>query len=161
MRSGSVKRIDMSQSHWDLLGKVAATVWPLITLILGILIGSYVANRNQRKHWLLDNKRGEYRKLVTTLTDCGSKLIVFYGPTHAIVGGKEERRVHEASRNAANVLYNRLFIARELEILSIFPRWQNAVSALQKSRDGKVFTLELDGILNDIRTVAVKDFRDL
>ncbi len=148
----------MSQSQWELIKTIAAYFWPVVTLLIGVFAGGYIANRNQRKHWFLDNKRGEYRTLLTTLTDCGSKLILYHGNNIVAMSPRDQRAIHKAAVSAANVIYNRLFIAKEVKGLNIGPRWQKAASILQNTHNGVAFTKEFDAIMEDIRTAALKDF---
>ena len=54
--------------HWELIAKVASAVWPSVTGLVGVLIGAYIANRNQRKHWIADNKKREYQELLTAMS---------------------------------------------------------------------------------------------
>jgi hypothetical protein len=133
-------------------------IWAAVGPLLGVALGSWLTTRNQRRQWILDNKRAEYRKLLTTLTDCGTKFIVFYGAMPAVMEAKEQRMIGETARKSANVIYNRLFVASEMEKLNIDTRWQNAISTLQNSHDGVAFARDLDGIMDDIRRAALKDF---
>ena len=138
----------------DLFLKVSAILGPFV----GILIGSWLTMKVQRKLWILDNKRAEYRKLLTTLTDAGSKLIVFYGAMPGVVTAKEQIAIGETARKSANLIYNRLFIADVIVKLNIALRWQDGISALRKDHDGIAFAKLLDGIMNDLRSEAIKDF---
>jgi hypothetical protein len=148
----------MSQPHWDLLKKLAADLWPLITLLIGVLTGAYITNRNQRKHWLLDNKRAEYRKLLTTLSVCATQLLSAYASAPVVLGTTDQRLLVKAVTNSTNVIYSRLFIADEIKHFNIMNRWQNAVDALRKGHDVTGFGKQLDAIMGDIRTAAMKDF---
>ena len=133
-------------------------VWAVVGPLVGVALGSWLATKNQRKHWLMDNKRAEYRKLLTTLSDCGSKFLTVYGHVPALTDSTERRMIREAARSSANVIYNRLFIASELRKLNIMDRWTNATSTLTKTHNGLAFTKELDTIMDDVRSVALKDF---
>jgi hypothetical protein len=55
------------------------SIWTFAAALVGIAFGSWLTVKNQRKQWLLDNKRAEYRKLLTTIADAGSRLVVHYG----------------------------------------------------------------------------------
>jgi hypothetical protein len=138
----------------DAFLKVSAILGPFV----GILIGSWLTMNVQRKLWTLDNKRAEYRMLLTTLTDAGSKLIVFYGAVPNVVSAKQNVAIGETARKSANLIYNRLFIADVIVKLNIPSRWQDGISALRQSHDGIAFAKVLDAIMTDLRSAAIKDF---
>jgi hypothetical protein len=148
----------MSDTHWDLLKKAVAELWPLVTLLIGIFVGGYISNRNQRKYWKLDNKRAEYRKLLTTLAECATRFATIYGIGPTALSPKEQRSIARAAERSGNVIYNRLFIADEMKRLNVMNRWRQTVDALRKDRNLNAFTEGLDGVMEDIRTAALKDF---
>jgi len=60
----------MSQPEtWKAVGASAGVIWSAVGPLMGVCLGAYIASRNQRKQWLLDNKRQEYRELLTALTN--------------------------------------------------------------------------------------------
>lgn len=140
----------MSQSHWDLLKKIAADLWPLVTLLIGVFAGAYITNRNQGKHWLLDNKRAEYRKLLTTLSECATQLLAAYANAPVALAGTDQRLLVKAVTNSTNVIYSRLFIADEIKTLDVMKRWHRAIDALRKGHDAAGFGEQLDAIMGDI-----------
>ena len=148
----------MQPEMWKVLADFSGKIWAAVGPLIGVGVGSWLTLRTQRKLWVLDNKRAEYRKLLTTLTDCGSNLARVYGHMGGVGGAKEERLVAESARKSANVIFNRLFIAREIIALKIMDRWTTAVSTLQKERNGPAFADTLVGITNDIKREALKDF---
>ena len=149
----------MSQVHWEVVKRVVGELWPLITLLIGVFAGGYITNRNQRKFWVLDNKRAEYRKLLTTLSECASQVVRVYGRMQQVEMAKSDHALlAKAATKSANVIYNRLFIAREVQRLNVMERWQNTVDALRNGRNVQGFTNGLDSLMNDIRQAALKDF---
>jgi hypothetical protein len=107
---------------------------------------------------LLDNKRAEYRKLLTTITEAGSKLIIHYGMEPIVATGKQERAIDEMARKSVTVIYNRLFIAADMERLNLQRRWENAISAPRNTHDVNAFGKAMDQMMDDIRRAAVRDF---
>ena len=144
--------------NWTLFAAYAKGVWAVGGPLLGVLVGAYIASRNQKKQWLLDNKRAEYRELLAALADAGSTFIVHY----TIFGGEATQQqklaTGETSRKTVDVIYNRLFIAREIQKLDILKRWEKAISALQRSNDMETFGKGIDAIMNDVRAAALKEF---
>jgi hypothetical protein len=137
--------------------QIYLNIWAVIGPPAGIVLGSWLATRNQRKHWLLDNKRAEYRELLTTIAEAGGKFVVFYGMEPIVATGEQQFMIGETARTSVDVIYNRLFIAHEVEKLHIQKRWETAISALQGTRDVNAFGKSLDGIMDDLRRAALND----
>lgn len=146
-------------STWKIVAQYSSKAWGVITLVAGILIGAYIANRNQRQQWLLENKRAEYRELLTTIADAGGKFVVFYGMGPPIVAtGEEQFEIGETARKSVDAIYNRLFIADDVKRLDLQRRWERAISALRRTLDINAFGKELDTIMDDVRKAALKRF---
>lgn len=132
-------------------------VWAVVGPPAGIALGSWLATRNQRKPWLLDSNRAEYRELLTAIAEAGGKFVVFDGMEPVVATGEQKFMIGETARTSVDVIYNRLFIAREVETLHIQKRWETAISALQGTHDVNVFGTSLDGITDDLRRAALND----
>lgn len=139
--------------------QIFLNVWAVIGAPAGIVLGSWLATRNQRTHWLLDNKRAEYRELLTTIAEAGGKFVVFYGMQPVVATGEQRFMIGETARTSVDVIYNRLFIADEVEKLNIQRRWEGALSVLQTSHDVNAFGKSLDDITGDIRRAALRDLQ--
>lgn len=138
--------------------QIFLNIWATIGPLIGVLLGSWLATRNERKHWIGDNKREEYRELLTAIADAGSSLVVHYGASPIVVSGQEEFRVGEVARRSVDAIYNRLFIAKTVEDLGIMKRWEDAITALRKTNDVSNFAQLMDGIMHDVRKAAIRDF---
>lgn len=148
----------MPQQTLNWLVKIAPSLWPVVTLLIGIYVGGKVTSKNQRKYWILDNKRAEYRRLISVLTSAASKMILFEGGRSGGYEGIELKRMQEAARRSANVIYSRLFISEEVSRLDILARWIKCTTALRQSRDMNTFRTELDSLIHDIKGEALRNF---
>jgi hypothetical protein len=70
----------MNENQWNILAKVATIIWPVVTGLIGVFIGGYIANQNQHKQWVAENKKTEYRELIAALNKA------FYAMLHRIPG---------------------------------------------------------------------------
>ena len=110
--------------------KAASAVWSVLCvlsgMLIGILVGSYLNDRNYRRREYANSKKEEYRELLATLTQCSNKIAEYHGPndTHS---PDEERAYYEAKEKALIVIDNRLFITGELEKIDLRSRWVSAV----------------------------------
>jgi hypothetical protein len=145
----------MNLDHvWD----IARSAWAVLGPFIGISIGAYLTTRTQKHQWIRDNRRTEYRELLTTIADVGSKFIALYGMNPVVMNPSEQFSIGEAARTSVGVIYNRLFIAVEIEELGIQRRWESSISALRKSHDIEAFAKSMDSIMEDIKRKAVKEF---
>jgi len=96
-------------------------IWAAIGPLIGVLVGAWLTARWQRKRWIQDNKRAEYREVLDALQKYRWHLLNHL----AVVGGPlvaEDARTHEERRAAladaevsvSNCLADRLFIRESL-----------------------------------------------
>ena len=104
--------------------------------LVGVLVGAAFVRSppRDRRKWLNDNRKEEYRELITALTDAATAMMervesrdgahiqlvertlrIRRGETGAVVS------------NQLKVLQDRLFIAAEIEKMKLFDRWGDAV----------------------------------
>jgi hypothetical protein len=43
--------------NWNIVAGYAKSIWAVAGPLLDVLVGAYIANRNQRKHWIADCKK--------------------------------------------------------------------------------------------------------
>jgi hypothetical protein len=144
--------------HWPSFVGLIRSAWPALGPLVGICIGAYLTTLNQKRQWIRDNKRTEYRELLTAIGDAAGKYVLYYGKDHVVVTSSEQREIWETTRATLSVIYNRLFVAKEVEGLHIQRRWENALTALRDKHDAIEFGTSMDSIMNDIRNKAIKDF---
>jgi hypothetical protein len=131
--------------------------WAVVGPLVGVVIGGYITTQTQKRHWILDNKRAEYRELLTTIADAGGKFVVHYGVEPFVASAATQFAIGETARTSVDVIYNRLFIAREVQELGIQRRWEDAIALLQKNRNVNWFGKSLDSIMENIRKKALKE----
>jgi hypothetical protein len=131
------------------IGKVATNIWPVITSLTGVLIGGYVANRNQRKHWIADNERAEYRELLTTMSRTFNTIIVLVGPGVPL-SEEEQRKVIEAESELSVVVHDRIFIAASIHKMNVLMRWHEAHQAYRRTYDVGQFSTSFGRIVSDL-----------
>ena len=132
--------------------------WLAIGPLIGVLIGGYVTNRTQRRHWVRDNKRTEYRELIAAIADATSKLLHYYGPTVNVLNHNEQRDAWETVRSVLGIINNRLFIANVVKELHVHHRWEEGLDALMVRHELSRFGSCMESIIEDIREEALKEF---
>ena len=144
--------------HWQTVVDLIRRAWPALGPLIGICIGAYLTTRTQKRQWVRDNKRVEYRELLTAIGDATSKLLVLAGREPVVLGPGEQSERFEVVRLTLGIIYNRLFIAKEIKELNIQHRWQEGVDALKIRHDVAFFATSMDGIMDDIRKRALEEF---
>jgi hypothetical protein len=146
----------MSQSHWELIGKVLAGVWAGVGPLIGVLVGAYIANRNQRKQWIADSKKHEYQELITAMTRAFNAMLNRSAPMVAY--GPEEQRAFAAAEDEALItISDRIFIWEELDKLKILQRWQELTRNLNARGDIQAFS----NAVGEIRGSLIREAKKL
>jgi hypothetical protein len=129
-------------------------IWAAVGPLVGILVGSYLTTRAQRTYWVLDNKRSEYRKLLTTLTRSYSTIVNLR--SQGIVSGRDEIKCEQMRIAALNVIRDRIFIAKEVKEMGLLEKWAVATHDFNKSRDYELFATQFAKVADLVRSHAAK-----
>lgn len=129
--------------HGDVWG-----AWSVVGPLVGVLIGAYITNRNQHKHWVADSKKTEYRELLSTLTRAYSTIVYIGSQTTRT--GVEEQKSEQLRLESLNVISDRIFIAKEVKELHVSEVWGIALMKFEQSRDWDEFGKTFDRISKGI-----------
>ena len=113
-----------------LILNVLIALWHSVgQLMLGIFVGAYLTRSWQRKQWILDGKRTEYRELLTVLSE--SVYCMLHNSPHLGIGiftaattGEQERKSYEADIKARSAIEDRILIAAFIRNQNVLERWQ-------------------------------------
>jgi len=152
----------MTHVNWSVVGKVAYAIWAAVGPLIGVLIGSFLTSRTQRAHWLADNKKQEYRELLTVLSEAYTQLLHlsnFAPPTND--------QVNRINFGVVDVIHNRIFTSDTVLVeLDVFKTWSRAVGILRNpdpkglqglGGDQIKFSEMVGTLLQDIRAAALAD----
>jgi hypothetical protein len=146
----------MGQYQWlDLVGQLATSIWMVAGPLVGIFVGAEIASRNQRRHWVADNKKDEYRELMTALSQAFDAVLEERTPMVAH-GPDQQRAIAKAKGQVPIIIGDRVFIAEEVKELRILDRWMLAVRTFFESGDEKAFALAFVHITHDLSESAKK-----
>ena len=134
---------------------VFLTLWAAIGPVAGIFIGHLLARSWERRKWLADNKRDEYREVLKALTAALSPVIQCVKPGLR-VGDKEVMARIEAMNLTNETIESRIFIHQDLESLDLYRRWATPVSDYEKHHDDKIFAGGFKVLLDELRAKALK-----
>jgi hypothetical protein len=123
----------MQPEAWKQIGEFLKSTVPLIGVFGGLFVGAILTRSAERKKWLNDCRKDEFKELLTTLTGASMALISEYD------GGRAARiyfrpedvwEPHDSYMKSLRVLKDRIFIADDLEKLKVFERWTEAMKVL-------------------------------
>jgi hypothetical protein len=141
---------------WNRIEEDVLRAWSVIGPIVGIIIGAYISNRNERKHWIADNKKQEYREIITALVDAYRAVLESTAPMVAY-GPEEQRKFWQSEQNLLITLNTRIFIADEVSQLKIQERWLEAVGSYRNVHHRR----ELSDKMNEIKYDLIDSAKDL
>jgi hypothetical protein len=125
---------------------VFLSILAVVGSLAGVVLGGYLATRTQKKHWILDSKKEEYRELLSTLTQSFNVLLDLH-VANVGLGSDEQRAEHDARLKALAVIGDRLFIADEIKRFDVSNRWRKAIYQFDDDYDSPAFARTVGGIL--------------
>jgi hypothetical protein len=145
----------MNQVDWNTVASYARGIWAVAGPLIGVLIGAYVANRNQRKHWIADNKKEEYREVLVAM----NKTIAAY--INAKMSADNLTAWHQANpqvrTSLAETMESRIFIAPVLKRLELDKKFFAAFDTVPVDKDFPSLLKQVDGLCDELRDAASKD----
>lgn len=107
-----------------LWGPLLSKIWAVVGPLVGVMLGTYLTLRIQKQRWVLDNKKEEYRELLSALTE-SFHTILGLAPMSAR-STEEQRESLQAHWKAMTVINDRIFITDEIRKLDVMNRWKTA-----------------------------------
>jgi len=141
---------------WKAAAETVVRVWSLVGPLAGVLVGAWLARWWDKRKWVNDNRKEEYRELVTALTTAAMGLIEKYQAVEYLVSGEKLKEIQSAYMETLRIIQDRIFIAGEMERMKIFDRWGESVKTLNKDMDFRKFEDAFDIIKKEIVTAATK-----
>jgi hypothetical protein len=139
---------------WKTIAAYSGRVWAIAGPLVGVLVGAYLTTRTQRKHWILDNRRSEFRKLLTTLTKAYSTIVNI--TSHPVRSGRQEEKCEQMRLLALNVIRDRIFIAPEIKEMGLLEKWDAAVRSFTNDHDYQSFATRFGVIADLVRGAAAR-----
>lgn len=126
--------------------------------IVGAGVGQLINGRREQRRWIADNRKQEYRELLTTLTNTATFLMEYFG-TSAAKDPEHSKRFTQVYGDALRVISDRIFIAEEIKKANIHELWIDALAELQKTKDIHLLSERFEAIRVSIIKSAVKNPR--
>jgi hypothetical protein len=129
-------------------------VWGYVGPLVGVVLGAAIGWFLQRAQWVENNKKLEYRELLTALLTAynAAHLLHSDGAAHwapAVIQGYTD-----AIYTAGVVLEDRIFIRDELDKLGVKDRWEGAMGRLRSTHNHERFQGDFEKLKHDILNAA-------
>jgi len=131
-------------------------IWAALGPLVGVRYGHVLSKRLQKEHWIADNKKQEYREVLSALADAFSTIVRF-GSAGVAIGREEQRARDGAEASSFRILRDRLFIAKELGDLKALNRWLEATRDFDNKHDITQFSQRFAKLDSDIREAAAQN----
>jgi hypothetical protein len=132
---------------WHSIQDTIRAVWLTAGPLVGVLIGAYIANRNQRRQWLLDHRHQEFREVLTAMAEANAYITVRADLSSII------EEIPEIVNKPTKVMGSSVFVVSELKEAGIIQDWYGAYMELRDDHDVNKFTLRVHKIRE--RTIAL------
>ena len=86
-----------------------------------------------------EERRQEYRELVSTLTQCYMRIVSPYDPPIPVIDEQLQRQITDAKLESFKVLQDRIAIAEELAETDVLDVWTEAIVSLERNTDSVRF----------------------
>lgn len=113
---------------------IALMLWGAVGSLVGLVVGHWLSRFWQQKQWLLDNKKQEYRELISAITEAYGTICVLL-QLGMPRGPDEQRKVHEVQLKVQSVIADRLFIAGEVQEDQILRKWMQTTGEFDEHRE--------------------------
>ena len=135
----------MKPETWDWIKILVPTVGALVI----VFFGAWLTRSRERKHWLNDCRKEEYRELINILTRATMEIIRQNDPSYPKLDYMRPEKMWDAQdfyMKSLEVIRDRIFISDELRDMKVYDRWTNAMQALATSHDHRQFEEVADDI---------------
>jgi hypothetical protein len=128
--------------------------------LAGIVVGQLLSRSWQREQACLDNKKQEYRELMTSMADAYTQLLRLGTET---VGRSLEVRaeIEGAQYKSLRTIHDRIYIADRIDELMLFENWTAEMTIFWNSHYGQTerlrFTERFLALQNLVRNLALED----
>ncbi|MGD0294149.1 MAG: hypothetical protein ABSB30_09860 [Terracidiphilus sp.] len=99
----------------------------------------WLTKSSQESRARREERRQEYRELVSTLTQCYMRIVSPYDPPIPVIDEQLQRQIMDAKLESFKVLQDRIAIADELAETDVLDEWTEAIVSLERNADSVRF----------------------
>jgi hypothetical protein len=118
------------------------------------LITYWLTKASQDSKARREERRQEYRELLSTLTSSYMRIVSPYEPPIPVIDEETQKQILEAKLLAFRILQDRIAIAEELEESGVLDAWTEALVSLERNADSVSFAKKFRPIREKITRMA-------
>jgi hypothetical protein len=103
------------------------------------LLTFWLTRTTQESKARREERRKEYRELVSTLTQCYMRIVSPYDPPIPVIDELLQRQIMDAKLESFRILQDRIAIAEELAETDVLDVWTEAIVSLERNGDSVQF----------------------
>jgi hypothetical protein len=121
----------------------------------GIFVGNFLSKSSQRRNWILDCRKQEFRELVSALSKATIEQVTF---TTSLQSPTPQSMAPwmDTFKIALHTVLDRIYIAKEMKELNVMTRFLEYASALRENKDLEPAHANFEALLREIVMVALK-----
>lgn len=133
---------------FQMLTAIPAPLWGLVGVVIGAVMSPFLTARWQRRQWILDNKKSEYREVLDLLNTYRLQLVkhvaryISSGTAAASLDENdrinERRQLDEMQISISNALADRLFVRKALSECDISEQFDKFVQEVWEGRSSPI-----------------------
>jgi len=143
---------------WKTVGYYASSSWTAIGPLVGVLVGAYITGKRQKRDWVANNKKEEYRELLAAMTRTLSTCLHLHNL--AVLSDEDQKKLVTVSAELMETTRSRIFIAERIKQMNVVRRWFDMTMEFERTRDNAAFAKGTGALLDEIIETALKDVND-
>jgi len=136
---------------WGLIGAGIG----ILGSLSGVILTSRLTRSWQRTQWIADNKKAEYRELLSSLAR--TERLIREARSVDVMTAEERRSVWEAENETWRVIQDRIFIADRVKKMRVLSRWADSRPFTAGRAEMVEFVKEAGALRNEIMAAARRD----
>lgn len=121
----------------------------------GSMVSQFLTRATTRQQWLMDNKKQEFRELLTALSAAYMKLAQIAAPDE-VHPPELKQQADTLKVEAYRILRDRLYIAEEVAQVGALDLWDPATHNLQATKDFRTFAGRFTELQNELVAIALE-----
>lgn len=132
------------------------TLWAAIGPLAGIVLGNYLTRSAHHKQWLRDNRKEEFKELMSALVAPGIELLFFQTMKNTPLAQPLDLWVN-ARKIAIKTFSDRIYIADDLKKGNLFARYREITKGVETVEDYLKAADDLQELMDEVIALAEKD----
>jgi len=114
----------MNAHTLEITGSFLGKTWGVVGPLVGVVIGAWLSRSWQRKQWVLDSKKAEYRELIGALSRSIHIMARHQLYAGGMVSDEEKKECFDAYLAGVKSIEDRIFVDKKVRAAKIGEHWE-------------------------------------